>query len=73
MCREAATGIRARSNSSIPAPTGAELMFIASRSSQLAKEQVNSPLASMFAWLSLRPTDENSTKGGLSLMALKKL
>jgi hypothetical protein len=48
-------------------------MFICSRSSQLANEQVNSRVASMLAWLSLRPTDEKSTKGGLSLTALKKL
>jgi hypothetical protein len=48
-------------------------MFICSRSSQLASEHVNSPVASMLAWLSFRPTDENSTNGGLSLTALKKL
>ena len=51
----------------------AELMFIASRRSQLHSEQVNSPVASTLRRLSLRPPDENITIGGRSATPLKKL
>ena len=48
-------------------------MFIASRRSHVASEQVNSPVASMLRRLSLVPADENISIGGRSLTALKKL
>ena len=50
-----------------------ELMFIASRKSHEAIEQLNSPLCKMLRSESLWPPDENITIGGRSLMALKKL
>ena len=71
--RDGALVSPASSNSSTPGATGAELMFIASRSAQLAIEQVNSPLSSMLRRLSLWPPEENITIGGRSLTALKKL
>jgi hypothetical protein len=48
-------------------------MFIASRRSQLANEQVNSPVACTLRSVSLPGPDENITIGGRSLTALKKL
>ncbi len=69
-----AAGLKPASlNSSISGPTAAELIFIADRNASVAIEQVNSPDASMFLRLSLRPPDEKTTIGGLSLTALKKL
>ena len=46
---------------------------MASRSAQLAIEQVNSPVSSMLRRLSLVPPLLNITIGGRSLTALKKL
>jgi len=60
-------------NSSTSAGTGADVTFIASRKSHVAREHVNSPLRSRFFSESLRPDDANITIGGLSLMLLKKL
>ena len=49
----------------------AEVRFICSRVSQVARLQTNSRVASAFRWLSLRPDEENITTFGRSPTALK--
>src|SRR5262249_44652037 len=60
-------------NSSTPKGTEAEVMFMLKRRSQVASEQVNSPVSSAFLSESLRPDELNMTKCGFSPTALKKL
>jgi hypothetical protein len=63
----------ARSNSLTPRGTGAEVSFIASRSSQLGRFHTNSPESTANLAESFIPELENITIGGRSQTALKKL
>src|SRR5215472_19069796 len=51
-------------NSSTPRGNGAEVTFIASRSSQVARLQTNSPVSSMKVSESFLPSLEKQTTGG---------
>ena len=55
----------------VPRGIGAEVMFIASRKSQVARLQTNSPVSSMKLTESLWPSLENITIGGRLLTPLK--
>src|SRR5260370_14676082 len=58
-------GVRpAARNSSTPRGNGADVMFMASRRSQVARLQTNSPVSSMKLTESLRPSLEKQTTGG---------
>src|ERR1700730_13513263 len=54
----------ASSGSLISGPTAADVVFISSRKSQIAKLWTNSPLCSALVWECLRPALANITNGG---------
>src|SRR5436309_15485329 len=54
----------AERSSSMPRGNGADVVFMASRRSQLARLQTNSPVSSMKVTESLRPLLEKQTTGG---------
>src|ERR1019366_2591877 len=64
---------RASSGSLTSGPTSADVIFISSRKSQVARLWTNSPLSSALACECLRPALANITNGGRLATALKKL
>ena len=69
--RDGAGARPARSISLIPWGKGADVAFIASRRSQVARLQTNSPVSVMFATESLKPSLPNITRLGRLLTPLK--
>src|SRR5579871_5891732 len=71
--REGAIARPARSNSLAPRGSGAEVSFIASRSSQVTRFQTNSRISPANVAESFGPLLEKASSGGASPIALKKL
>jgi hypothetical protein len=69
--REGAGSSPACAISLSPRASGAEVSFMASRRSHVARLQTNSPVSSMKAWASLPALAENATIGGRSEIWLK--